>query len=307
MAASLPQVALKVDIDTHVGMRDGVPRLVEAMARRGVIASFYVSCGPDHSGRAIRRILKPGFLAKMLRTNAPGMYGWRTMLYGTLLPGPQIARAFPDLVRSIETAGHEVGVHGYDHVYWHDRLNTLGYAATQAELQRGLDVYAELFHRPAQSFAAPGWQCTAHSLAAIEAAGLCYHSCTRGHAPYRPRAAGRTFTTPEIPTTWPTLDETYGRVGTTPAAVTDHYLTQLRPVLNVHTIHAEAEGLSLLPHFEALLDALLGRVAFVRLIDVAARLDAGALPICEMVNGTTEGRAGTVATQMPSSGAEGAA
>ena len=294
-----PQLALKVDIDTHVGMRDGVPRLAEALARRGVRASFYVACGPDHSGRAIRRVFKPGFLAKMVRTNAPGMYGWRTMLYGTLLPGPQIARAFPHLLRGLEAAGHEAGVHGYDHVYWHDRLNGLAHAAVAAELQRGLDVFAALFGRPAQAFAAPGWQCTAHSLAAIETAGLRYHSCTRGRAPYRPHAAGRTFATPEIPTTWPTLDETYGRVGTTPQAVTGYYAAQLQPGLNVHTIHAEAEGLSLLPHFEALLDALLGRVEFVRLIDVAARLDAAALPVCAVVNGTTEGRAGTVATQLP--------
>jgi len=304
------QVALKVDIDTHVGMRDGVPRLVEALARRGARASFYVSCGPDHSGRAIRRLLKPGFLSKMLRTNAPGMYGWRTMLYGTLLPGPQIARAFPDLLRSLEGVGHEVGVHGYDHVYWHDRLNGLPYSAVASELKRGLDVFEAIFERHAEAFAAPGWQCTAHSLAAIDAVGLRYHSCTRGAFPYRPQAGGRTYATAEIPTTWPTLDETYGRVGTTPAELAAYYTAQLRPGLNVHTIHAEAEGLSLLPHFEALLDTLVERAELVRLIDVAARLDVPALPVCAIVNGTTAGRAGTVATQVvppAARGLEGAA
>ena len=71
---ALPQLALKVDVDTYVGMRDGVPALQRALDRRGIPASVYVSCGPDHSGRALRRVFKPGFLAKMLRTNAPGMY-----------------------------------------------------------------------------------------------------------------------------------------------------------------------------------------------------------------------------------------
>ncbi len=74
----LPQLVLKVDVDTYVGMRDGVPALQRALDARGLLASVYVSCGPDHSGRALRRVFKPGFLAKMLRTNAPGMYGWRT-------------------------------------------------------------------------------------------------------------------------------------------------------------------------------------------------------------------------------------
>jgi len=292
-----PRLALKVDVDTYVGMRDGVPRLQAALDARGIPASVYVSCGPDHSGRALRRIFKPGFLAKMLRTNAPGMYGWRTLLYGTLLPGPQIARSFPKHLRALAAAGHEIGVHGYDHVYWHDRLNGLGAEATTAELRRGLAVFAELTGTPATAFAAPGWQCTANSLAAIDAAGLRYHSCTRGRAPYRPEAGGRVFATPEIPTTWPTLDEVYGRVGTDAASLNAFYRAQVQPGLNVHTIHAEVEGMSLRPLFEALLDALRGQVEFVRLIDVAGGLDRAALPRCPVGNGTVEGRAGTVAVQ----------
>jgi undecaprenyl phosphate-alpha-L-ara4FN deformylase len=292
-------LALKVDVDTFVGLRDGVPAMAGALERRGLPASFYVACGPDHSGRAVRRLLRPGFLGKMLRTNAPGMYGWRTLLYGTLLPGPQIARSFPGHLRALADAGHEVGVHGYDHVYWHDRLASLPLPAVETELQRGLDVFRDIMGRPARAFAAPGWQCTANSLTAIEAAGLRYHSCTRGRAPYRPLIGERVFRTPEIPTTWPTLDETYGRVGSDAATLVRFYAEQLRPGLNVHTVHAEVEGMRHLPLFEALLDALRPRVEFVRLIDVAERLEADALPMCRVIDAPTAGRAGTVATQEP--------
>jgi len=103
-------------------------------------------------------------------------------------------------------------------------------------------VFATLLGRPATAFAAPGWQCTAYSLAAIDAAGLRYHSSTRGTAPYRPMAGGRVFATPAVPTTWPTLDGTYGVVGTTAAALTPYYLAQVRAGLTVHTLHAEVEG-----------------------------------------------------------------
>jgi len=290
-------LALKVDVDTYVGLRDGVPALAQALERRGLHATFFIACGPDHTGRAIRRLVRPGFLAKTMRTNVPGLYGWRTLLYGTLLPGPQIARSFPQQLRALAEAGHEVGVHGYDHVYWHDRLAGLSPAAVTAEFERGLHVFRELMGAPARAFAAPGWQCTAHSLAAIDAAGLRYHSCTRGTAPYRPHAGGRTFDTVEIPTTWPTLDETYGVIGTDEPELTRFYLGHVRPGLNVHTVHAEVEGLRHLPLFEALLDALGERVACARLIDVAERLDTAALPVCAVAAAPIAGRAGTVATQ----------
>jgi peptidoglycan/xylan/chitin deacetylase (PgdA/CDA1 family) len=293
----MPQLALKIDVDTYIGMRDGVPALARALERRGVHASVFVACGPDHSGRAIRRVFRPGFLAKMRRTNAPALYGWRTLLYGTLLRGPQITRSFTQHVRPLADAGHEVGVHGYDHVYWHDRLGSLSPAAVAAELQRGLDAFREITGAPARAFAAPGWQCTADSLAAIDAAGLRYHSCTRGTEPYRPVAGGHTFRTPEIPTTWPTLDETYGVVGTEAATLIAFYIGKIRPGLNVHTLHAEVEGLHHLPLFETLLDALCERVAVVRLVDCAEQLDAARLPACRIVDAPIAGRAGTVSTQ----------
>ena len=294
-----PQVALKVDVDTYVGLRDGLPAMVRALDRRGLRASFYVSMGPDHSGRAIRRLLKPGFFAKMLRTKAPSMYGWRTILYGTLLPGPPIARSFPEHLRALERDGFEVGVHGYDHVYWHDRLNHLAEPAVRAELERGLRTFEEILGTRPQSFAAPGWQCTAASLAAIDDAGLRYHSCTRGTVPFRPAVGERVFRTLEIPTTWPTLDEVYGVEGTDAASLNGFFLSCLRPGLNVHTVHTEAEGMSLLPLFESLLDALRPQVDFVRLIDVAGSLDAAALPVAQVLSeGTMPGRGGTVAVQV---------
>ncbi len=101
-------VALKVDVDTYAGTRDGVPALLEDLARFGVLATFYFSMGPDNSGKAVRRIFtRKGFLGKMLRTKAPSAYGIRTMLYGTLLPAPMIAASFPGVLRETEQRGHE--------------------------------------------------------------------------------------------------------------------------------------------------------------------------------------------------------
>jgi len=288
-------LAVKVDVCTHAGMRDGVPALMRLFDDLGIRASFFVCLGPDHSGRAIRRIFRPGFLGKMLRTNAVGTYGWRTLLYGTLLPGPQIARSFPETVRALVRDGHEVGMHGYDHVYWQDQLPTLTAAAVGAELARARATFTEIIGTPPHAFGAPGWQCTPVSFACEDAAGLAYHSDTRGTAPFIPEMDGRRFRTLDIPTTLPTLDEAYGREGTSAAELTSFYMRQLQPGLNVYTAHAEMEGVRQLPLLRDFLSALRGQATHLRLIDVAARL--GTVPVARVVPGPIAGRAGTVAWQ----------
>ena len=288
-------LALKVDVCTHAGMRDGVPALMRLFDELRIRASFFVSLGPDHSGRAIRRIFRPGFLDKMRRTNAVGTYGWRTVLYGTLLPGPQIARSFPQTLRALVRDGHEVGMHGYDHVYWQDHLPKLSATAVSAELGRARTAFTEILGTTPRAFGAPGWQCTPASFACEDDAELAYHTDTRGAAPFIPEMDGRRFRTLDIPTTLPTLDEAYGREGTTPAELTAFYLRQLRPGLNVYTAHAEMEGIRQLPHLRDLLSTLQAQVAFLRLIDVAERL--GSAPVARVVPGPIAGRAGTVAWQ----------
>jgi glycosyltransferase involved in cell wall biosynthesis len=73
-------LALKVDVCTHDGMRDGVPRLLALLAEHRVKASFFLSFGPDNAGKAVAHLFRPGFLKKMVRSSAPSMYGLRTML-----------------------------------------------------------------------------------------------------------------------------------------------------------------------------------------------------------------------------------
>jgi hypothetical protein len=70
--------------------------------------------------------------------------------------------------------------------------------------------------------------------------------------------------------------------------------------LNVHTIHAETEGMGQLESFTALVRALKGRGArFVQLREVASRLDRAELPACQVVRSTLPGRAGWISAQGP--------
>lgn len=290
-------VALKVDVDTYAGTRDGVPALFEDMARFGVFATFYFSMGPDNSGKAVRRIFtRKGFLRKMLRTKAPSAYGIRTMLYGTLLPAPMIAAAFPGVLLGTEQRGHEAGIHCWDHVKWHDYLPLFPKHQTAMELGQADALFEEILGHRAETTAAPGWTVSADSLEVQDAMGLSYCSDGRGTGPFYPVMGDRRFRTLQIPTTLPTADEILGENGITPENIHDYYMAQLKEGLNVLTIHAELEGGAIRSSFVRLLERFAGEGIRCITLGEAARM-VGNVPACRLFMGELAGRAGKVAIQ----------
>jgi peptidoglycan/xylan/chitin deacetylase (PgdA/CDA1 family) len=289
-------LALKIDVCTYAGMRYGVPTLLRLLDRMAVRASFFVTCGPDHSGRAIRRLFRPGFLDKMRRTRAVRTYGLATLLYGTLLPGPHVGRRCAGLMREIVNGGHELAVHGYNHVRWQDRIGVLSRPQILQELRAAWDCVVEATGQTPRAFGAPGWQCTEHSLACEDELGLDYHSDTRGNAPYYPCIGSTSFRTLEIPTTLPTLDETWGAVSDDTALLARWYGRRLQEGLNVYTAHAEMEGRDYEPFLHRFLEiARAEGHSIERLTDVAVRYRSA--PRCRVARGTVPGRSGTVAVQ----------
>jgi undecaprenyl phosphate-alpha-L-ara4FN deformylase len=186
------RIGLKVDVDTLRGTREGVPRLMALFKKLGIDATFYFSVGPDHTGRAMRRVFRKGFAQKVARTSVLKHYGLKTLLYGVLLPGPDIGREAGDVMRGAHGAGFEVGLHTYDHVRWQDSVAGASDAWTRIEFERGMNAFNRVFGFYPKSHAAAGWQINAHALELEQQYGLSFASDTRGQTPFWPRlAAGR--------------------------------------------------------------------------------------------------------------------
>jgi peptidoglycan/xylan/chitin deacetylase (PgdA/CDA1 family) len=295
------RLALKVDVDTDRGTREGVPNLLADCREFGVPACFLFSLGPDQTGRAIARVFRPGFLGKVGRTSVVQTYGLRTLLNGTLLPAPHIGRRNAGVMRAVRDAGFEVGIHCYNHYRWQDHLHGMTPAEVRAELGAARDEFRRIFGHDAPAAGAAGWQSTAESRAAYDEAGLLYASDTRGSAPFFPKVGARVFRTLEIPSTLPTLDELLGRPEYPLAKIVPHLLRLLRAdAVDVFTLHAEIEGMRHRALFRALLAAAReAGVAFVRLDDFARELLAqrDRIPVCAQVMAPIDGRSGMVATQ----------
>lgn len=294
------QIALKIDVDTYRGTREGVPRLVEALQRQQAQATFFFSLGPDHTGRAIKRVFRPGFMKKVSRTSVLEHYGPKTLLYGTLLPGPDIGRKCADVMRAVRDTGFEVGIHCYDHIRWQDHVVNQNADWTRRELQRAVDRFTEIFGEAPRAHAAAGWQTNRHALRLNQHFGFDYSSDTRGHYPFIPTWHAEIVACPQLPTTLPTLDELINRDGITVGNVAEHLLrltAQAPAAGHVFTLHAELEGGKLLPVFEQLLTGWKEQgYDLVSMRQYLSGLDS-TLPRHEVVMGEVEGRSGTLALQ----------
>jgi len=291
------KIGLRIDVDTFRGTRIGVPNLCEALARRGIKAAFFFSVGPDNMGRHLWRLLRPAFLWKMLRTRASRLYGWDILLRGVFWPGPVIGRKLAGVIRDTERAGHEVGLHAWDHRAWQAHIDRMDPAAIRRSLERGVEMLSEILGHPPTCSAVPGWKCNDRVLAEKASFPFVYNSDCRGDSIFHPLVDGREPAQPQIPVTLPTYDEVIGRNGVSNDSYNDYLLGLLRPEkLNGLTIHAEEEGIVCLPMFERFLDKALSLGHQFVPLGVLLR-DSEPVETARIEAGVIPGREGWVACQ----------
>jgi len=197
-------LGLKVDVDTYVGMKKGVPRLLRTLKDFGVKATFFLSFGPDSSGRAVVQLVKnPLFLKKMLRTGGGTPLRVENRLVRDRSSFSDDGPFFPDLVGEILSEGHEVEFHAWDHRRWQDELPIRSYAWIENWFEKGLAAYRKSTGREPSAFGAPAWLIDERVLRVAGRYPFRYLSCTRAQKPFIHDISRF----PEIPSDLPCLEE----------------------------------------------------------------------------------------------------
>jgi len=282
------KIGLRIDVDTFRGTRYGGPALSRLLADHAVSASFFFSVGPDHMGRHLWRLIRPRFFLKMLRTKASSLYGWDILFRGTLWPGPVIGRKLGHIIRSVSDAGHEVGLHAWDHHGWQANIERMKSDAIFHSLNKGVVLLTRTLGRPPVSSAAPAWKC--NDLVLLEKAKFpfSYNSDCRGEEIFYPLIRGKALPQPQIPVTLPTYDEVIGHNGISNTNYNEYMLSLMRPEkLNVLTVHAEAEGIICLEMFD-------------RFLKMAQSIGAEFVPLKDLLTATQRiRRSPVVAKEIP--------
>jgi peptidoglycan/xylan/chitin deacetylase (PgdA/CDA1 family) len=215
----------------------------------------------------MRRALRPGFFQKVSRTSVVEHYGFKTLMYGVLLPGPDIGTKAAAEMRAARDAGFECGIHTWDHVWWQDNVRGRDAAWTDRMMKKSEQRYAQVFGEAPHTHGAAGWQMNQHAFARHDAVGYRYASDGRAQlrddgaladpaaGPYRYRGLAHI----QMPTTLPTLDELLGREIDGTVIDENNIAAHLLKLTanpqrdHVYTLHAELEGQKLAPIFEQLL------------------------------------------------------
>lgn len=311
----MPLITLKIDVDTYRGTKEGALNLVRLLHKHGANATFLFSLGPDHTGWALRRAFRPGFFQKVSRTSVVEHYGLKTLMYGVLLPAPDIGKRAASEMRQVKKAGFECGIHTWDHVVWQDNVRTRDAVWTKQQMQRSYERFTEIFGEAPLTHGAAGWQMNEHAFAQLDAFGFAYASDGRAMlsengtltnpaaGPYHLTTADSTRSCVQLPTTLPTLDELLGRpLGNT---LVDEKniagillkLTEV-PRDHVFTLHAELEGQKLAPIFEQLLAGWRAQgYELASMADHYKKVKDLPLPTCPMEWGQLPGRSGNLIVQ----------
>ncbi len=296
-------LTLKVDVDTLRGTMEGVPRLLDLFDRHHITATFLFSLGPDHTGRAIRRALRPGFFSKVKRTSVIEHYGIKTLLYGTLLAGPDIGRRAANVMRETKQRGHEVGIHTWDHTLWQDHVRDRSARWTWHQMGRAYRRFGDIFKELPRTHGAAGWQMNDDALRQLDTWGMRYASDGRvaddevDRGAFRPSVGGRALECIQIPSTLATLDELIGIEGRDAIGAADALLAKTADSRSdeVFTLHAELEGMKLIDAFERLIVGWKAQgFALGTLAEAYARIDPQRVPLHSWRWGSIAGRSGEV-------------
>ncbi|GAA4030133.1 polysaccharide deacetylase family protein [Actimicrobium antarcticum] len=311
----MPKLILKIDVDTLRGTREGVPNLVRMLQKHQANATFLFSLGPDHTGWALRRAFRPGFFQKVSRTSVLEHYGLKTLMYGVLLPAPDIGKLCATELRAVRDAGFECGIHTWDHVVWQDNVRNQDAAWTQSLMQRSFDRFKDIFGEAPATHGAAGWQMNPHAFAQLDTFGIRYASDERAAladdgtllnanaGPHRLSVQGRTLDCIQMPTTLPTLDELLGRTINAHVITTSTIAARILELTkatrdHVYTLHAELEGQKLAPIFDELLTGWRAQgYDLVGMNDYHRALESQTLPVSPTAWGTLPGRSGDLLLQ----------
>jgi len=236
-------IYLRVDVDFNLGLKKGVPFLLDLFSEKNICGTFFVVMGPDTLYRHTSRVGKKGYKKRLASFN------WLKLLYyvgfaylRSRFLRPAVGPDAPEVLKQIIDKGHELGIHGYNHAEWSDRCFEFDRDETERQIDQAVDQFKTLFPNRDWIWGAPNWKLNTHMLNHLEKSGVSYSSDLRGHAPFYPFIGGRKYKTVQFPINLPCLHELV-QLGISKKQIPSLFFRLLDQNYNLLCVHDYYEGL----------------------------------------------------------------
>jgi undecaprenyl phosphate-alpha-L-ara4FN deformylase len=183
MTMSKTPAAIRIDVDSTRDIAL-LPEVLDLLTRLGIKGTFFVTTGPDRLAlNFLKHLAHPGSYAQFIKSR-PLRYGAYSL--NGILRSTEVEAASPEILQRVKEDGHELGLHGYDHFTWMDKLSMMDEKTIKHLISTGITALEAVTKAAAKSFASPGFTVTSALLRAIDAFDFDYSSDFKSNHPTPP-------------------------------------------------------------------------------------------------------------------------
>lgn len=242
------RISLKVDVEDSSGFREGLPAILNLLEQYQIKATFFFSTGYDNTGLRIRNLFQPRALTSQLPL--------LQKTYGLLLPPASLSKKFRPLMQECATAGHDVGIKGFDSVTWQSQAIDAREDWIRSQLQWAIENFEAVFGKKPAFNSVPGNVVNVFQLKLLDEYSFDAAFDTRGKVPYYPEYQNYQGNTLQIPVTLPSIEELLLQPEVTIDNVHEYLFVESQkqlPYGHVYEARAAYEGRQWLPVLEKMI------------------------------------------------------
>ena len=166
--------SLRIDLESDKGIREGVPKILNLLAKHNIKVSFYVTMGGESN---FFQLLK--YRKKLSGKRRVSVFSRMEILRMIFFPKDFVSEN-KKILKKILAEGHELGIHGWKHREWTRGLEKIN---VKNSIIKAVEKYRKIFGKSPVSFCAPAFRTNSKVIKILYSNGIKIISDIRGKSP----------------------------------------------------------------------------------------------------------------------------
>ncbi len=168
--------ALRIDLESQKGIKKGLPKILNLLAKYNIKASFYLTMGGESNIFELLRYRK-----KIPGKREVKVFSKLEILRMLFFP-KNFVRENKKILKRILDGGHELGIHGWKHRAWTRALEKID---IKKQIDFSIKKYWIMFEKKPDSFCSPAFRINRRVIDILDKTGFKIISDLGGEKPFR--------------------------------------------------------------------------------------------------------------------------